>query len=82
MGFTQVLRWFLGLLFSQTRACGDGIAEVLLLIFKVVYASGVITDPTFGAFIMLTKMMFCGDDEMCVIMGGGLMTFVVICKQR
>ena len=26
-------------------------------------------------------MMFCGDDEMCVIMGGGLMTFVVICKQ-
>ena len=47
----------------------------------VVLASGVITDPTFGAFIIVTKMMFCGDDEMCVIMGG-LMTFVVICKQR
>ena len=40
-----------------------------------------ITDPTFGAFIMVTKMMFCGDDEMCVIMGGGLMTFVLIANK-
>ena len=56
--------------------------QVLQTGMNQVCASGVITDPTFGAFIMVTKMMFCGDDEMCVIMGRGLMTFVVICKQR